>query len=154
MGSSYYLLGPYGYIDLSNKFGLLFNIGAGYSRGAEGRIVAELTEAGQSLVGMEEKLLLQSIIQKMHLPGVQALNFGINLNSRVMLGAYARFMFNKPKMQIYDIIDVDDQGEVIFDYTETIDFDFSHYSFGYLNQRCFVGLLQKKKAANRDCLLV
>ncbi|MCU4177779.1 hypothetical protein [Carboxylicivirga sp. N1Y90] len=39
-------------------------------------------------------------------------------------------MFSKPDMEIHDIVDIDPDGEPIFEHTETAKFDMSHWSLG------------------------
>jgi len=128
-GSSYYTFGPYGYFDLSSKFGLLVNVGAGYSRGAEGQIFADLNESGQALVGQDQIAIL-----KYEPEDAFAWNTGgqlwYKINDKITFGAYTRFMFNNTKMHIHDIVEVNDDGEPVFDYSGAMDFDFSHWSLG------------------------
>ncbi len=130
MGAAYYVLGPYGYVDLSQKFGILFNVAAGYSRGAEGQVLAKLSETAQEEIGLEEL-----VISRYEPEDAFAWNTGgqlwYKLNDKIAIGAYTRFMFNKPKLNIYDIVDIDDNDEPIFEYTESSKFDFSHWSLGF-----------------------
>ncbi|TAJ11663.1 phosphatase PAP2 family protein [Marinilabiliaceae bacterium JC017] len=131
MGASYFLAGPYFHLDLGGEFGLMLNATAGYSRGADGQVVAVLTEEVADALDTKELPILQYRPKDAFAwsAGGQIMK---RLNDRIALGIYSQFNANQPNMDIWEISDYDPNTKKAQQaFTETVDFDFSHWTIGF-----------------------
>ncbi|TAJ06845.1 phosphatase PAP2 family protein [Marinilabiliaceae bacterium JC017] len=130
MGASYYMAGPYFHLGLGNKFSVMMHVTAGRSMGASGAIMAQLTPEGRKLVNAKQIPIMQYEPMDAFAwsPGAQICK---RLNDRIALGIYGHYLYNCPQMNFYDVTGYDPETKkVIRTYTESSDFDFSHWSAG------------------------